>query len=180
MKYRDNQVLGEVIRVDGINTYLVKTPPEPPVEAGAGDFVGVESAEGLSVGVITGIQRIIPEELTSLISLEHESKYLPYNTDFKSNYYTALSLGVITPGGVKHQVHIAPHLRHPVTLLSRDTIRQFHLRDGVPSISYLQRYRHMLSEDVLLRILEEVEEILPECSRMLHLIKKHLLESDTL
>jgi hypothetical protein len=176
----NNQILGEIIRVNSINTYVVKIPSEPLVEAGIGEFVGVESEEGLIVGVIAGVQRVIPEEVVTLLSVERESKYLPYNTDFKNNYYTAFGLGVITRDGVSYQLRVAPQIRSPVKHLNSDVIRQFHMKDGKPSISYFQRYRSMLGDELLLRMIEELLDVLPESSRMLHVIKKHLEESSGL
>ena len=173
MNEGSNQIFGEIIRIDNVNTYLVKVPSESSFEPGVGEFAGVNSCDGLVVCVIKGVQRSVPEELATLLSFEQALKYLPYNTDFKSSYYIVFGLGVLSDD-IKYRIRTAPQIRSPVKCLNKETIRKFHLKDDKPSISYFNQYRETLGDDLLLTISDELMHVLPEASRMLLIVKKYL------
>ena len=173
MNEGSNQIFGEIIRIDSVNTYLVKVPSESSFELGLGEFVGVDSGDGLVVCVIKGVQRSVPEELATLLSFEQELKYLPYNTDFKSSYYTVFGLGMLSDD-TKYRIRIAPQIRSPVKRLNKETIRKFHLKDDKPNISYFNQYREILGDCILFAVSDELMRVLPEASSMLLIVKKYL------
>ena len=173
MNEGSNQIFGEIIRIDSVNTYLVKVPSESSFELGLGEFVGVDSGDGMVVCVIKGVQRSIPEELATLISFEQELKYLPYNTDFKSSYYIVFGLNMLSDD-IKYRIHTAPQIRAPVKRLNKETIRKFHLKDNKPNISYFNQYRETLGDCTLLAISDELMRMLPEASSMLLIVKKYI------
>ncbi|OYT63762.1 hypothetical protein B6U67_01905 [Methanosarcinales archaeon ex4484_138] len=135
----DDAVFGEVVRVDGVNAYVVRAVFGSSRESGVGEFVGVESAEGVVVSVVTGVERLIPEDVVSMLSFEMESKYLPYSADLGTSYYLVFGLGLLCV-----------------------------------SISYFNRYREALGDDVLLAIVDELWRVLPEAQTMLVPVRKYL------
>jgi len=173
MNEGSNQIFGEIIRIDSVNTYLVKVLSESSFEPALGEFVGVDSGDGMVVCVTKGVQRSVPEELATLLSFEQELKYLPYNTDFKSSYYIVFGLGMLSDD-VNYRIRTAPQIRAPVKRLNKETIRKFHLKDNKPNISYFNQYRETLGNDTLLAISDELMRMLPEASRMLLIVKKYL------
>jgi len=170
----DDAVFGEVVRVDGVNAYVVKAGFGSSRESGIGEFVGVECGGSVVVCVVTGVERSIPEDVVSLLSFEMESKYLPYSSDLGRSYYLVFGLGVLSRSGVRYGVRVAPQVRSRVWRLEDDAIRKFHLYDGGVSVSYFNRYREALGDDVLLAVVDELWRVLPEAQKMLVPVRKYL------
>lgn len=170
----DDAVFGEVVRVDGVNAYVVRAVFGSSRESGIGEFVGVESAEGVVVSVVTGVERLIPEDVVSMLSFEMESKYLPYSADLGTSYYLVFGLGLLYRECVRYGLRVAPQVRSRVWRLEDDVIRKFHLSFGSVSISYFNRYREALGDDVLLAIVDELWRVLPEAQTMLVPVRKYL------
>ncbi len=174
MMVDDDTLFGEVVRVDGVNAYLARSVSRSSRELGVGEFVGVECGGDVVVSVLTGVERSIPEDVVSMISLEMESKYLPYSSELESSYYRLFGLGLLSRSGVQHGLRVAPRLRSRVWRLDDDTIRKFHLPHGRANISYFNRYREALGDDLLLAIVDELWALLPEAHRMLAPVRKYL------
>ena len=170
-------VLGDVIRVDDANTYVVKIPPDTRKEC-IGRLVKIKKDDGIIVGVIKNIAHTIREELIPYIEPGMQPKYAPFNEDFRNSYYVVHGLGTVHDGTVKYSIDSPPDIGDDLLLLSPDELRGFHIINGKPSIAYLQANRDMLDRAVLLCIVEQVETNYPECCAMLKLIRKYI-ESDS-
>ncbi|MCZ7358141.1 MAG: hypothetical protein O8C66_09495 [Candidatus Methanoperedens sp.] len=166
-------VLGDIIRVENANTYLVKIPPDAKKEH-IGRLVKIEKEDGIIVGVIKNISHTIREELIPYIEPDMQPKYAPFNEDFSNSYYIVHGLGVIRNGIVKYDIDSPPDIRDKLEILSPDELRAFHTNNGKPSASYFHTSREMLDKRILLCIAEQVEEQYPECSAMMRLVKKHI------
>ncbi len=166
-------VIGDIIRVEDANTYLVKIPPDAQKER-IGRMVKIEKANEIIVGVIKNITHTIREELIPYIEPDKQPKYAPFNEDFRNSYYVVHGLGVISSGSVKYVIDSPPDIRDKLELLSPDEMRNFHTRNGKPSAVYFHTCRDALDKNLLLCIAEQVESGCPECRPMMRLVKKHI------
>lgn len=166
-------VIGDIIRVEDANTYLVKIPPDARKER-IGRMVKIEKADETIVGVIKNITHTIREELIPYIEPDKQPKYAPFNEDFRNSYYVVHGLGVISSGSVKYVIDSPPDIRDKLELLSPDEMRKFHTQNGKPSAAYFHTCRDALDKNLLLCIAEQVESQYPECRPMMRLVKKHL------
>ncbi|MDJ1422103.1 MAG: hypothetical protein M5U10_09335 [Candidatus Methanoperedens sp.] len=166
-------VLGDIIRVEDANTYLVKIPPDAQKEC-IGRLVKIKKDYGIIVGVIKNIAHIIREELIPYIDPGMQPKYAPFNEDFRNSYYTVHGLGIIRNGVVKYSIDSPPDIGDKLSLLGPDELREFHTINGKPSIAYLQSNRDALDRAVLLGMVEQVEMHYTECSAMLRLVRKYI------
>ena len=166
-------VIGDIIRVEDANTYLVKIPPDAQKER-IGRMVKIEKAEETIVGVIKNITHTIREELIPYIEPDKQPKYAPFNEDFRNSYYIVYGLGVISGESVKYIIDSPPDIRDKLELLSPDEMRKFHTRNGKSSAAYFHTSRDALDKTLLLCIAEQVETACPECRPMMRLVKKHL------
>jgi len=73
-------VIGDIIRVENANTYLVKIPPDAQKER-IGRMVKIEKTDETIVGVIKNITHTIREELIPYIEHDKQPKYAPFNED---------------------------------------------------------------------------------------------------
>ena len=166
-------VIGDIIRVDDANTYLVKIPPDAQKER-IGRMVKIEKTDETIVGVIKNISHTIREELIPYIEPDKQPKYAPFNEDFRNSYYVVHGLGVISSGSVKYVIHSPPDIRDKLELLSPEELRKFHTQNGKPSAAYFHTSRDALDKNLLLCIAEQVESGCPECRPMMRLVKKHI------
>jgi hypothetical protein len=166
-------VIGDIIRVEDANTYLVKIPPDAHRER-IGRMVKIEKADEIIVGVIKNITHTIREELIPYIEPDKQPKYAPFNEDFRNSYYVVHGLGVISSGSVRYVIDSPPDIRDKLELLSPDELRKFHTQNGKPSAAYFHTIRDALDKNLLLCIAEQVESGCPECRSMMRLVKKHI------
>ena len=166
-------VIGDIIRVEDANTYLVKIPPDAQKER-IGRMVKIEKTDQTIVGVIKNITHTIREELIPYIEPDKQPKYAPFNEDFRNSYYVIHGLGTIRNGIVRYDIDSPPDIRDKLELLSPDEMREFHTRNGKPSAAYFHISRDVLDKTLLLCIAEQVESGSPECRPMMRLVKKHL------
>src|SRR4030066_2438913 len=96
-------VIGDIIRVEDANTYLVKIPPDAQKEC-IGRMVKIEKADETIVGVIKNITHTIREELIPYIEPDKQPKYAPFNEDFRNSYYIVYGLGVMSGESVKYVI----------------------------------------------------------------------------
>ncbi len=166
-------VIGDIIRVENVNTYLVKIPPAAQKEH-IGRMVKIEKADEKIVGVIKNITHSIREELIPYIEPDKQPKYAPFNEDFRNSYYVVHGLGMIRRGIVKYEIDSPPDIRDKLELLSSEEMQEFHTRNGKPSAAYFHACRDILDKTLLLCIAEQVESACPECIPMMRLVRKHL------
>jgi hypothetical protein len=166
-------VIGDIIRVEDANTYLVKIPPDAQKER-IGAMVKIEKADEIIVGVIKNITHTIREELIPYIEPDKQPKYAPFNEDFRNSYYVVHGLGVISSGSVRYVIDSPPDIRDKLELLSPEELRKFHTQNGKPSAAYFHTSRDALDKNLLLCIAEQVESGCPECRPMMRLVKKHI------
>ncbi len=166
-------VLGDIIRVENANTYVVKIPPDAQKER-IGRLVKIEKDDGTIVGVIKNITHTIREELIPYIEPEMQPKYAPFNEDFRNSYYIIHGLGIIHNSVAKYRIDSPPDIGDNLLLLTPDELREFHTINGKPSIAYFQANRGALDNNVLLGIAEQVETHYPQCNAMMRLVRKYI------
>lgn len=169
-------ILGDIIRIEDANTYVVKIPPDAQKER-TGRFVKIKKHDGIIVGVIKNIRHSIREDLIPYIEPDMQPKYAPFNEDFSNSYYIVHGLGIIRNGTVKYDVDTPPDVKNCIEILSPDELRAFHTINGKPSMAYLHANRELLDKKVILDIAEQVEAQYPECGAMLKLVKKYIERS---
>lgn len=166
-------VLGDIIRVDDANTYVVKIPPDARKER-IGRFVKIEKDDGIIIGVIKNITHSIREDLIPYIEPAMQPKYAPFNEDFRNSYYVIYGLGVIRNGSVEYNIDSPPDVKDTIDILKTDELKQFHIMNGKPSVAYFHANRDALPRNVLLSMVGYVEEGFPECNAMLRLVRKYI------
>ena len=166
-------VLGDIIRVDDANTYVVKIPPDARKES-IGRFVKIEKDSGMIIGVIKNITHSIREDLIPYIEPSMQPKYAPFNEDFRNSYYIIHGLGIIRNGSVKYTIDSPPEVKDTVDILKTEELKQFHIMNDKTSIAYIHTSRDALPKNVLLSMVGQVEAGLPECSAMLRLVRKYI------
>ncbi|MCZ7402610.1 MAG: hypothetical protein O8C61_10350 [Candidatus Methanoperedens sp.] len=164
--------IGEIIKVEDAQTYVVKVPPDAKKER-IGRFVKITKDDGFIVGVIKNITNSIREDLIPYIEPDMAPKYAPFNEDFRNSYYVLHGLGTICSGIIKYYVDSPPDARDKVEILGNEELRSFHTKDGKPCIAYFNTNRE-LPVNVLLSMLDHVEAAYPECGAMLKLVKKYI------
>jgi len=166
-------VIGDIIRVEDANTYLVKIPPDAQKERIC-RMVKIKKADETIVGVIKNITHTIREELIPYIEPDKQPKYAPFNEDFRNSYYVVFGLGILSNGIAKYNIDSPPEIRDKLELLSPDELREFHTQNGKPSAAYFNIIRDSFDKKLLLCIAEQVEAQIPECAAMMKLVKKHI------
>ncbi|MCZ7382646.1 MAG: hypothetical protein O8C64_13880 [Candidatus Methanoperedens sp.] len=165
--------LGDIIRVDDANTYVVKIPPDAQKER-IGRFVKIKKDDGIIVGVIKNITHSIREDLIPYIEPSMQPKYAPFNEDFRNSYYVIHGLGVIRNGSVEYIIDSPPEVKDTIDILKTEELKQFHIINGKPSVAYFHASRDALPRNVLLSMVGQVEAGFPECSTMLRLVRKYI------
>jgi len=166
-------VLGDIIRVDDANTYIVKIQPDGQKER-IGRFVKIKKDDGIIVGVIKNITHSIREDLIPYIEPAMQPKYAPFNEDFRNSYYVIHGLGVIRNGSVEYNIDSPPDVKDTIDILKNEELKQFHIINGKPSVAYFHANRDALPRNVLLSMVGQVEAGFPECSAMLRLVRKYI------
>ncbi|HEY9246549.1 MAG TPA: hypothetical protein VIO11_06870 [Candidatus Methanoperedens sp.] len=166
-------IIGDIIRVENANTYLVKIPPDARKER-IGRMVKIEKTDETIVGVIKDITHTIREELIPYIEADKQPKYAPFNEDFRNSYYVVYGLGTIRSGTVRYDIDCPPDIRDKLELLTPDEMREFHTRNGKPCAAYFHVCGDALDKNLLLCIAEQVESGCPECIPMMRLVKKYI------
>ncbi|MCZ7393943.1 MAG: hypothetical protein ABOK23_10095 [Candidatus Methanoperedens sp.] len=164
--------LGDIIRVENANTYLVKIPPDAQKER-IGRFVKIKKDDGIIIGVIKNITHSIREDLIPYIEPDMQPKYAPFNEDFRNSYYVIHGLGVMSKGEAKYELDSPPDVRDCVEILNPDELREFHTSNGKPSIAYFHTNTE-LDKKVLFSMLAQLETQFPECTAMLRLVRKYI------
>lgn len=166
-------VLGDIIRVEDVTTYIAKIPPDAQKER-VGRFVKVKKDDRIIVGVIKNITHSIREDLIPYIEPDMQPKYAPFNEDFRNSYYVIHGLGQMQNGTARYDVDSPPEVRDSIEILSTDELKEFHTINGKPSIAYFHSNRDTLPKNVLIGMADQVEEQYPECKAMLKLVRKYI------
>ena len=166
-------VLGDIIRVEDVTTYIAKIPPDAQKER-IGRFVKIKRNEGIIVGVIKNITHSIREDLIPYIEPDMQPRYAPFNEDFRNSYYIIHGLGVIRNRIVKYGIDSPPDVRDSIELLAPDELKEFHTLNGKPSIAYFHANGEVLGRNVLLGMADQIEAQYPECKAMLKLVRKYI------
>ncbi len=166
-------VLGDIIRVDDANTYIVRIQPDGQKER-IGRFVKIKKDDGIIVGVIKNITHSIREDLIPYIEPAMQPKYAPFNEDFRSSYYIIHGLGVIRNGSVEYNIDSPPEVKDTIDILKPEELKQFHIMNGKPSVAYFHTNRDTLPKNVLISMIGQVEAGFPECIAMLRLVRKYI------
>ncbi len=169
-------VLGDIIRVENVNTYIVKIPPDSQKER-IGRFVKIKKDDRIIVGVIKNITHSIREDLIPYIEPDMQPKYAPFNEDFRNSYYVIHGLGQMQNGTARYDVDSPPDVRDIIEILSPDELKEFHTMNGKTSIAYFHTNREILPKNVLLCMVEQVEAQYAECRAMLRLVRKYIERS---
>ncbi len=169
-------ILGDIIRVEDVNTYIVKIPPDARKER-IGRFVKIKKDDGIIVGVIKNITHSIREDLIPYIEPDMQPKYAPFNEDFRSSYYVIFGLGRIQNGIVRYDIDSPPDVRDNIEILSPNELKEFHTINGRPSLAYFNSNRYALPKNVLLGMVDQVETQYPDCRAMFKLIRKYIERS---
>jgi len=164
--------IGEIIKVEDAQTYVVKVPPGAKKER-IGRFVKIINDDGFIVGVIKNITNSIREDLIPYIEPDMAPKYAPFNEDFRNSYYVLHGLGTICSGIIKYDVDLPPDARDKVEILGNEELRAFHKLDGKTCIAYFNTNRE-LPVNVLISMVDQVEVAYPECGAMLKLVRKYI------
>lgn len=165
--------LGDIIRVEDANTYVVKIPPDVRKER-IGKFVKIKRDTGLIVGIIKNITNSIREDLIPYIHPDMQPKYAPFNEDFRNSYYFIHGLGMIQGGIVKYDIDSPPDVGNEAEILNPDELKFFHTIDGKPSIAYFHSNIDILSQNILISMADQIEVQYPECKAMLKLVRKYI------
>lgn len=168
-------VLGDIIRVEDANTYIVKIPPDARKER-IGRFVKIKKDDRIIVGVIKNITHSIREDLIPYIEPAMQPKYAPFNEDFRNSYYVIFGLGQMQNGIARYAIDSPPDVRDNIEILSTNELKEFHTVNGKPSIAYFNSNRE-LPKNVLLGMADQIEAQYPDCSAMFKLVRKYIERS---
>ena len=167
--------LGDIIHVASADTYTVKLCDEN--SGFAGQFVSILTSDTTIIGVVTGVSHSVKEDMVGYLSQDKKIKYQPYIEDYKNSYCTVHGLGTLSDGGGDGAVYAidrSPHIDDPVKPASPDEIVRFHTAAGRPCAPYLHDLGDRLQSPVILKMLDEIRDAVPESEKMLDLVRKYM------
>ncbi|PXF60756.1 MAG: hypothetical protein C4B59_07990 [Candidatus Methanogaster sp.] len=157
------------------DTYTVKLCDEN--SGFAGQFVSISMSDATIIGVVTGVSHSIREDMVGYISQDKKIKYQPYIEDYKNSYCTVHGLGTLSDGdgdGAVYAIDRSPHIDDPVKPASHDEIVRFHTAGKRPHAPYLHDLRDRLQSPVILKMIDEIRDAVPESEKMLDLVRKYM------
>ena len=168
--------LGDIIHVASADTYTVKLCDE---NGGfAGQFVSISTSGAMIIGVVTGVSHSVKEDMVGYLSQDKKIKYQPYIEDYKNSYCTVHGLGTLSDGGggdgAVYAIDRSPHIDDPVKPASRDEIVRFHTAGKRPCAPYLHDLKDRLQSPVILKMIDEIRDAVPESEKMLDLVRKYM------
>jgi len=167
--------LGDIIHVASADTYTVKLCDEN--SGFAGQFVSVSMSDATIIGVVTGVSHSVKEDMVGYISQDKKIKYQPYIEDYKNSYCTVHGLGTLSDGGgngVVYAIDRSPHIDDPVKPASLDELVRFHTAGKRPCAPYLYDLKDRLQSPVILKMIDEIRDAVPESEKMLDLVRKYM------
>ena len=157
------------------DTYTVKLCDEN--SGFAGQFVSISTSDATIIGVVTGVSHSVKEDMVGYLSQDKKIKYQPYIEDYKNSYCTVHGLGTLSDGGgggAVYAIDRSPHIDDPVKPASPDEIVRFHTAGGRPCAPYLHDLKDRLQSQVILKMIDEIEDVVPESEKMLDLVRKYM------
>ena len=168
--------LGDIIHVASADTYTVKLCDEN--SGFAGQFVSISTSDTTIIGVVTGVSHSVKEDMVGYLSQDKKIKYQPYIEDYKNSYCTVHGLGTLSDGGdgdgAVYAIDMSPHIDDPVKPASRDEIVRFHTAGKRPCAPYLHDLKDRLQSPVILKMIDEIRDAVPESEKMLDLVRKYM------
>ena len=168
--------LGDIIHVASADTYTVKLCDEN--SGFAGQFVSISTSDAMIIGVVTGVSHSVKEDMVGYLSQDKKIKYQPYIEDYKNSYCTVHGLGTLSDGGdgagAVYTIDRSPHIDDPVKPASRDEIVRFHTAGKRPCAPYLHDLKDRLQSPVILKMIDEIRDAVPESEKMLDLVRKYM------
>ena len=167
--------LGDIIHVASADTYTVKLCDE---NVGfAGQFVSISTSGTTIIGVVTGVSHSVKEDMVGYLSQGKKIKYQPYIEDYKNSYCAVHGLGTLSDGGGDDAVYAvdrSPHIDDPVKPAAPDEIVRFHTTGKRPCAPYLHDLKDRLQSPVILKMIDEIRDAVPESEKMLDLVRKYM------
>jgi len=166
--------LGDIIHVASADTYTVKLGDEN--SGFAGQFVSISTSGTTIIGVVTGVAHSVKEDMVGYLSQDKKIKYQPYIEDYKNSYCTVHGLGTLSDGGggAVYAIGRSPHIDDPVNPASPDEIVRFHTAGKRPCAPYLHNLKDQLQSHVILKMIDEIRDAVPESEKLLNLIRKYM------
>ena len=169
--------LGDIIHVASADTYTVRLGDEN--QGFAGQFVSISTSDATIIGVVTGVSHSVKEDMVGYLSQDKKIKYQPYIEDYKNSYCTVHGLGTLSNddgggGGAAYVIERSPHIDDPVNPASPDEIVRFHTAGGRPCAPYLHSLKDRLQSPVILKMIDETQDAVPESENMLNLVRKYM------
>lgn len=171
--------VGTVIQVRSFSEYLVKAPLEEcdgyvaASSVPVGTYVSIKSAQGSIIGIVTGVQHDIKEEYLPFLSEEKREVFIPYVNDYRSSYLIIKGIGNVQDGKAFQSLSFAPMVNDVAEMMSRDSVRAFHMPNGKPSFSYYRKLSSGLDPAIMSAIIDRLAEAIPESRPMLASLKKY-------
>ncbi len=164
-------ILGDIIRVEDAHTYVARMSPDA-IKENIGCFIKIRKNDVLIVGVIKNITNSIREDLIPYVNPDMQSKYAPFNEDFRTSYYIIQGLGTMKGANIRYSIVSPPDVTDNVEILEKEEVKSFHMPGGKPAIPYFRE--NELSKDVVIAIIDRMEMLFPECTAFLKLGKKYV------
>jgi len=174
-------LIGDVVEVRDVDEYIVKIPHDNGIDVRLGQFVKINAANGIIMGVISHMSSTAREELMPYISKEQRSRYVPYLDEYAMNYIVMHALGIMQAEGasdaddlISYSVDMVPGIGIEVELANSDDILRFHTVNGKHTFSYLNLQKSKLDSRVVVNMISQLEAVMPENVHMLASLKHYI------
>ncbi|KAF5414738.1 MAG: hypothetical protein C5S48_07635 [Candidatus Methanogaster sp.] len=166
--------LGDIIHVASADTYTVKLCDEN--SGFAGQFVSISTSYATIIGVVTGVSHSVKGDMVGYLPQDKKIKYQPYIEDYKNSYCIVYGLGTLSDGGdgAVYAIDKSPHIDDPVKPASPSEIVRFHTAGKKPCAPYLHDLKDQLQSPVILKMIDEIRNVVPESEKMLGLVRKYM------
>ncbi|HTY89814.1 MAG TPA: hypothetical protein VMC84_01425 [Methanocella sp.] len=171
--------VGSIVQVKSFSDYMAKVPLEesdgymPASKVPAGTYVSIKTVQGSVIGIVTGVQHEIKEDVLPFLSEEKQEVFAPYVNDYRSSYLAIHGIGNVQGGKASQSLGYAPVVNDVVELMDNEEIRAFHTPGGRPSFSYYRKLSSALDNETLCCAIDHVAAAVPECKPLLAALKKH-------
>ena len=163
--------LGDIIQVSSADRYIVKLADEG--FGFIGQFVSISTSDETIIGVITDVTHSVKDDMLGYLSQDKKIKYQPYIEDYKESYAIVHGLGRLSDGGGTYSIDKPPHIDDSVKPSPHDEIARFHTVHGRPAAPYLHAMRDRLQPAAILRMIEQLEDAVPDSAGMLRLVGRY-------
>lgn len=174
-------LIGDVVEVRDVDEYIVKIPQDNGTDVRLGQFVKINAANGVIMGVVSHMSSTAREELMPYISKEQRSRYVPYLDEYAMNYVVMHALGTMQDEGaidgdnrILYGVDMVPAIGIEVELANSDDVLRFHTVNGKHTFSYLNLQKSKLDSRVVVNMISQLEAVMPENVHMLTSLKHYI------